>query len=244
MPVTLGYISGSIWGSEPKRSVEAASIGKAARHGSRPGLRGALTRWINTQGLSVYTIAAGFLLLSPWSGVGLDYLSMDRAALGNGEFWRVWTGPLVHNSLPHLLLSLTGLVVLQQMFGEELQAVFWAPAYAVISTVIGVCWLLFDEVSWLPYGGYDSVVGLSAILHGLFAYAACLAMRRDRLLASGVLLIIGIKIVWEHLFGPSELSAGIIDMPVAATTHVYGYAGGLGLGAIATLTRRMIRAGR
>jgi len=202
------------------------------------------TRWINTQGLSVYVIAAGCLLLSPWSSAGMDYFSMDRAALTNVEYWRFWTGQLVHVSWPHLLLSFTGLAVLQQMFGEELRAASWTLAYVVISLVIGVGWLLFDESGWLPFGGYDYVVGLSAMLHGLFAYAACLAMRRDQLLASGALLIIGAKVGWENMYGPSELTAGIIDLPVAATTHLYGYAGGLSLAAIVILTERMTRTGR
>ena len=214
----------------------------AVRSATRPGSPMVATRWINTQGLSVYVVAAGCLLLGPWSGAGMELFAMDRAALGHGEFWRFWTGQLVHDSWPHLLLSLTGLAVLQQMFGEELRAASWVLAYAAISLVIGVCWLWFDEFGGLPFGGYDTIVGLSAILHGLFAYAACLAMRRDRLLASSALLIIGVKVVWENLFGPSEFTAGIIDLPVAATTHLYGYAGGLGLGAIIILTRRMIRA--
>ena len=203
-----------------------------------------LIRLINTQGLSVYVIAVGCLLLGPWSSVGIDYFSMDRAALAGGEYWRFWTGQLVHISWPHLLLSLTGLAVLQQMFGEELRFASWALAYVVISLMIGVCWLLFDESGWLPFGGYDYVVGLSAMLHGLFAYAACIAMRRDRLLASGALLIIGAKVGWENIYGPSEFTAGIIDMPVAVTTHLYGYAGGLGTAAIVMLTGRMIRTDR
>lgn len=202
------------------------------------------TRLINTQGLSVYVIVAGCLLLGPWSGASMDYFSMDRAALSNAEFWRFWTGQLVHLSWAHLLLSLTGLIVLQQMFGEELRVTSWTLAYVVISLMIGVCWLLFDESGWLPFGGYDYVVGLSAMLHGLFAYAACLAMRRDRVLASGALLIIGAKVAWENMYGPSELTATIIDMPVAATTHLYGYVGGLSLAAIVILTERMTRAGR
>ena len=194
------------------------------------------THWINDginqRGLSIYTLAIACLLLAPWSDMGMDVFSLDRSELHNGEYWRVWTGQLVHSSWTHLLLNLTGLVVLQQMFGEELRLVIWAWGYAVIAMVIGVCWLAFSEVSWLPFNAYDHVVGLSAMLHGLFAYAACLAMRREGPLASGVLLLIGAKVLWENIYGPSEFTADLIDMPIAVAMHLYGYTGGLILGAV------------
>ena len=76
------------------------------------------------------------------------------------------------------------------------------------------------------------------MLHSLFAYAACLAMRRDGLLASGALLIIGAKVVWENMYGPSELTADLIDLPIAVATHLYGFVGGLILGTVMTVSEK------
>ena len=105
-------------------------------------------------------------------------------------------------------------------------ALAWS--YAVIALAVGTCMLAFTR--------FGTVFGLSAVLHGLFAYGACLAMRRDGLLASGVLLIIGAKVVWEKLQGTETLVERLIDMPVAADMHLYGFATGLVLGAAMALS--------
>ena len=89
----------------------------------------------------------------------------------------------------------------------------------------------------LAFISRDYVVGLSALLHGLFAYAACLAIRRDNLLAAGALLIIGGKVVWEQINGPSAMTSGLIDIPVASDVHLYGFMGGLLLGVAMTVRR-------
>ena len=196
---------------------------------------------VNRDGLSLYLIAAGCLLLGPWSDMPMQLFALDRSALQADEYWRFWTGQLVHSSWTHLWMNMLGLVILQQLFGAELRLLIWLWGFAVISLIIGICWLAFDDVSWLPFIGYDYVVGLSAMLHGLYAYGACLAMRRDSLLAALVLLVIGGKVVWELVNGPSGYTSGLIDMPVASSTHLYGFLGGLVLGTAMTVSGRTAR---
>ena len=202
---------------------------------------GSLTNWINSwvnkKGLSLYLLAVACLLLAPWSEVGMDVFAMDRAGLNAGEYWRIWTGQLVHSSWTHLWLNLVGLAILQQIFGDELNALNWAWGFVIIALLIGICWMAFSDASWLPFVSRDYVVGMSALLHGLFAYAACLAMRRDSLLGAGALLIIGGKVVWEQINGPSEVTAGLIDIPVASDVHLYGFIAGLLLGVAMTVRR-------
>ena len=204
-------------------------------------LSGSLTNWINSwvnkKGLSLYLLAVACLLLAPWSEVGMEVFAMDRAGLEKGEYWRIWTGQLVHSSWTHLWLNLIGLAVLQQIFGDELTTLNWLWGFVIIALLIGICWMAFSDASWLPFASRDYVVGLSALLHGLFAYAACLAMRRDSLLAAGALLIIGGKVVWEQINGPSEFTAELIDIPVASDVHLYGFAAGLLLGVAMTVRR-------
>jgi rhomboid family GlyGly-CTERM serine protease len=179
---------------------------------------------LNRNGLSLYLIAVGCLLLGPWNPEGAELFELSRSGLKGGEYWRFWTGQMVHSSWEHLALSLIGLILLQQMFGKELRSVVWIWGYAVISLVVGVCMLAFSR--------YGTFVGLSAILHGLFAYAACLAFRRDGLLAAGVLLVLGSKVIWEKLQGGSNFMEQLIGMPVAVDAHLYGFAAGLVLGAV------------
>lgn len=191
-----------------------------------------LNESINRQGISLYLIALGCLLLAPWWATPMQDFALDRSALQASEYWRFWTGQLVHSSWSHLWLNMVGLIVLQQLFGNELRLVTWLWGYAVIALVIGICWLAFDDSGWLPFASFDYVVGLSAMLHGLYAFAACLAMRRDALLASGALLVIGGKVVWELFNGPSGLTSELIGLPVASSTHLYGFLGGLLLGVV------------
>jgi rhomboid family GlyGly-CTERM serine protease len=209
--------------------------------GSLMALSSSLTNWINSwvnkEGLSLYLLAVACLLLAPWSEVGMQVFAMDRSSIEAGEYWRIWTGQLVHSSWTHLWLNLLGLAVLQQIFGDELTTLNWLWGCAVIALLIGTSWMAFSDASWLPFASRDYVVGLSALLHGLFAYAACLAMRRDSLLAGGALLIIGGKVVWEQVNGPSEFTAGLIDIPVASDVHLYGFAAGLLLGVAMTVRR-------
>jgi len=209
--------------------------------GSLMALSGSLTNWINNwvnkKGLSLYLLAVACLLLAPWSEVGMEVFAMDRSGIEAGEYWRIWTGQLVHSSWTHLWLNLVGLAVLQQIFGDELTTLNWLWGCAVIALLIGISWMAFSDGSWLPFPNRDYVVGLSALLHGLFAYAACLAMRRDSLLAAGALLIIGGKVVWEQINGPSEFTAGLIDIPVASDVHLYGFVAGLLLGIAMTVRR-------
>jgi len=169
-------------------------------------------------------LVIGCLLLGPWNEAGIELCKLDRSALQDGEYWRFWTGQLVHLSWQHLLLNVAGVIVLQQMFGKELNVVVLLWGYAVIGLVIGVCMLAFSR--------FGSIVGLSAMLHGLFAFAACLAMRRDGLLGWGVLLVIGAKVVWEQLQGGSNFMQELIGLPVAVDTHLYGFSAGLVLGAV------------
>lgn len=187
-----------------------------------------LTRFINTQGLSVYLLAAGCLILGPWNPDAMQLFSLDRSDLAGGELWRFWSGPFVHLSWMHIGLNIAGLVLLQQMFGQELRPVITVWGYAIIALLIGLCFMAFSRF------GY--VVGLSAVLHGLFAMAACLAMRRDGLLSAGVLLVIGAKVLWEKLEGPSTFVEDLIGLPVAADTHLYGFGAGLVLGAVIALS--------
>jgi rhomboid family GlyGly-CTERM serine protease len=194
-------------------------------------------RWINTDGLSIYLLAAACLMLGPWSNYGMQFFSLDRAGLEQGEYWRLWSGPLVHASWTHLALNMAGLIILQQLFGEELKGRHWLTAFSVLSPVIGICWYASPAIPWLPANNYAYITGLSAVLHGLFVYAACSGLRRDRVLASIVLLAISTKVALEQIFGASASTAELIDLPVATDAHMYGFVGGVAFGLVARLIR-------
>jgi rhomboid family GlyGly-CTERM serine protease len=197
----------------------------------RLSIRSILSKNFTGEGVSIYVLALGCLLLAPWNDAAIDSFGLVRGAVREGEFWRLLTGHLVHSSWLHLALNLAALVVLQQLFGRELRWVVWLWGYAVIAITIGVCFLAFSR--------YGSVVGLSGMLHGLYVYVACLALRRDALLAAGVLVLLAAKVIWEQIAGASSMLEQWIGMAVAIDAHLYGLLSGAVLGAVmAAVARR------
>ncbi|SHG01064.1 rhomboid family GlyGly-CTERM serine protease [Vibrio gazogenes DSM 21264] len=73
-------------------------------------------------------------------------------------------------------------------------------------------------------------VGLSGILHGLFASFALSEALQGR--KSSWLLVVGVcsKVFWEQYFGASETTRALIEAPVAIQAHLLGLVGGLLLG--------------
>jgi rhomboid family GlyGly-CTERM serine protease len=191
---------------------------------------------LNPKGIAVYLIGVACLLMAPWSDSAFEYLALDQQGLQYGEVWRIWTGQFVHTSWIHLGLNIAGLIALQQIFGDELERYDWGYAVVFISAFIGIVWYGASVLG--IYGSFAYVVGASALLHGLFSYAALLSLRGDKLLGTCVLLVIGAKIAWELFAGASVDSAEMIGMPVAVETHLYGYVAGLLAGIWVLLFRR------
>ncbi|MEC9374975.1 MAG: rhombosortase [Pseudomonadota bacterium] len=182
---------------------------------------------INRQGLYVYLLFLVCLIFGPWSDVSMQYFSMDRQALESGEYWRLWSGQFVHLSWTHLSLNIFALIILQQIFGRELNNFSWLLGSIIISPFIGICWFLAIKGNWLVFQDFDYVVGFSALLHGLFIYCSCVSLRRDWIFGLGVLIAILAKIIMEIIFGDSVFSIKFIGSPVAIDTHVYGVIGGI-----------------
>lgn len=191
--------------------------------------------WIK-QYLFWLVLVAGCLLLGPWNEAAMDGFGMRRSALQNAEYWRFFTGHLVHSSWSHLAINLAALVVLQQLFGRALRQIEWVWGYAFIGVAIGICLLAFSRFGSV----YGSVYGLSGLLHGLFVFAACRALTNDVLMAAGVLLLIAVKVGWEQINGGSAFMAELIGMPIATDAHLYGALAGAVLGALLATSARSV----
>lgn len=146
-------------------------------------------------------------------------LRYDRAALGEGEWWRVLGAHLVHLGPSHLALNIAGLALVGWLTGRAWGAAGWSAI--TLAAAIAVCaglWFLDPAVDWY--------VGLSGVLHGMLAAGLLPGLLRrepERLLLA--LLLVG-KLVWETVAGPlpgSEASAG---GPVLVQSHCYGALGG------------------
>ncbi|WP_182288338.1 rhombosortase [Vibrio spartinae] len=148
-----------------------------------------------------------------------DALVWDRQAITQGQWWRIVTGNFTHTNTAHLAMNLIALWLITFIFRPTAR-VLWQQLL-LLSVFIGI------GLFWTELYFY---VGLSGILHGLFASFALSEALQGR--KSSWLLVVGVcsKVIWEQYFGPSETTRALIEAPVAIQAHLLGLTGGLLLG--------------
>ncbi len=165
---------------------------------------------------------------------GRAMLRYDRAAVVDGDAWRLLTGSIVHLGPRHLLLNLAALVALWALAPAALRGRRGALAIAGGGLGVGLGLLaLAPQVTWY--------VGVSGVLHGLLAIAARDLMRvRDPLGVPLALLLLA-KLLWESGAGPLPFTVQAAGGPVIVIAHVYGTLGALlaVVGAEAVAVRRL-----
>lgn len=131
-----------------------------------------------------------------------DVLLYDRAGLARGEFWRIWTGHLVHFGWPHLVVD-AGLLAILGWFAERDYPAFTRWGCLLMPAFISGAIYLFDP-TMVRYGG------LSALNLGLLLYVVAQGWRRD----------------WTDWFWPAVVAAYVGELALEY------YRGGHGGGAI------------
>lgn len=158
----------------------------------------------------------------------LVFLLPDTAAtelawlrgLNHEQPWRLAGAHLVHLGAAHLALNLAGLAVCWALVGAEWRPTAWAVALLPLAVAIGTGLHLFHDI-----GGY---VGLSGLIHGLFAFGLIGMWSRWRLGAAlGVTYLVG-KAFGEWWWP---------DVAIAEA-HWVGTVAGIMLGIMATLIVR------
>lgn len=143
-----------------------------------------------------------------------------RNLIAQGEYWRLFTGHLLHTNGFHLLLNLAGLILLWALHGrfysiKNYCALF---VFCALGTSIGI---FYGTPSLIQY------VGLSGVLHGIFVFGAIMdIVAKDK---TGYLLFIGVfvKIAHEQIYGASTDVSDLIEASVAIDAHLWGAVGGL-----------------
>ncbi len=117
--------------------------------------------------LTLALIALAIQLVPAWR----DLLLYDRAALVKGEWWRIWTGHLVHFGWPHFIAD-AGLFLILGWLLDAQHAWFSRLGLVLMPAFISAILYWFDP-SMSRYGG------LSAVNLGLLLYLALQGWRRD-----------------------------------------------------------------
>ncbi|MGF1689447.1 rhombosortase [Photobacterium japonica] len=163
----------------------------------------------------ILTIA--LIALMQWPAIA-SALFWQRDAIVHGEIWRLITGNLTHTNWPHMIMNTLALAIITFIFRAHLTAARLAGLIVSLSLFIGLC--LFGS-------SMHNYVGLSGVLHGIFAWGACRdILAKDKL---GIVMLVGIilKVAYEQVYGASALSASLIQARVATEAHLAGLVGGI-----------------
>ena len=176
------------------------------------------SRHMRLRGLAVTLTLLGVAQLA--GGPHGEWLRYSRMAIEQGQFWRLLTAHLVHYDVAHATLNAAGLILLWLLFVADARPRQWAVVTLVSALSISIgLWYQHPEIEWY--------LGLSGVLHGLWAAASLSAIVRWRLeaLVSGSLL--AAKLMFEQHYG--ALSDPLLGhtLHIVVEAHVYGTLGGL-----------------
>lgn len=176
---------------------------------------------------------SGLLLALYLGGPGLtSTLRYERAAVLDGQWWRLASGHLVHADGAHLAWNVIGIAIVWGLFAREYRLREWLGILLASTAAIGAGFLILQP-------GLAWYVGFSGLLHGAMAagLVAWLRHSRDPLTALvGVLFIA--KLAWEHTHGALPFTGATLSLPVVHEAHTYGAVGGTLAGVLLQAARR------
>ncbi len=161
--------------------------------------------------------------VSDWANINDSLWVFERTHIKNGELWRLITGHFLHTNVYHFVMNIIGLVLLCLLHGEYASTRTFAFNVVILCVATSIAIYFFSEnIIWY--------VGLSGILHGIFAWGVIIDIKLKR--KSGYILLVGliIKLFDEQFLESSTFMANLIEANVAVDAHLYGAVAGLILG--------------
>jgi rhomboid family GlyGly-CTERM serine protease len=155
------------------------------------------------------------LLLAVLGDGATEGLRYQRESILYGEWWRLFTGHLLHLGWYHLWLNLAGLLLVWMLVGHAFSTGSWAGVIGatLLGVSLGLLWWL-PQLTWY--------VGLSGLLHGmLIAGSLQLALRGEREALLILLIVLG-KVGWELWQGPLPGSREAAGGEVVVEAHALG----------------------
>jgi rhomboid family GlyGly-CTERM serine protease len=161
-------------------------------------------------------ILALWLILGLCQILGGEALAYDRERIGQGAYGLLLSGHLVHLNNMHLLLNMLGLALVLTLFDRVLA--WWLWLLLLLSSALAISlglYLLLPQV--------DRYVGLSGVIHSLYAAGAVALLRtRERKLALVLLALLTLKLLTEGYGQGISLTADLIGGHVLVQAHLYG----------------------
>jgi membrane associated rhomboid family serine protease len=164
------------------------------------------------------TVIASVTAFSAPDDVIFASLMLDKLAVANGEYWRLWTVTLVHASFLHLFFNMYALYIVgplvETLYGSRLFVLFYLLCAAA------------GSIASFVFGGNIPAVGASGAIFGLFGLLLAASRthhpvidRRGRALLGQVGMLILIN-----------LAIGFIIPRIDNAAHIGGLVAGIWLG--------------
>ncbi len=152
-----------------------------------------------------------------------DGFIYDRSLISRGEFWRGWTGHVVHFGSSHILWNLAVFLPVG-IWLERLRPGLTRWFYFVCPLVISIALWWLDP-------SLDRYAGLSGLATGMLVFLAGLQLERRPQEPAwfwwSVLILVGAKIGIELFSGKPLLVSGFADIRTVPLAHIFGAACGL-----------------
>lgn len=155
------------------------------------------------------------IILASTEPLSSEWLAYDKQQIVQWQWWRLITGHLLHTNSMHLLMNVTGLILLWALHGHYYPRFQYLIVFVLLCLgTSGAIYLFAPQMQWY--------VGLSGVLHGLFAIGAYFDIQNK--LKTGWLMIIGLwlKVLHEQIYGASENISQMISANVAIDAHLFG----------------------
>lgn len=152
-----------------------------------------------------------------------ETLSLSRTGLESGQFWRLWTGHLVHLGPYHAGLNLIGLAVLGLLCPAPQRGREWLRRLLLMAPVL-------SAAIYFGVPDLDSYVGFSGLLHGLFLLGLVPMARRGDRIAWLCLTYLAGKLAWEMAMGAPLSDEQAIGGRVVTQAHLFGTLAALAYG--------------
>ncbi len=165
--------------------------------------------------LFVLLIAISLVCLGLQFEPMLSLAEWHRQLILDGQWWRILSGNFTHTNFAHLGMNLAALWIISFIFKPT--AKLWLFSLMVISVLVGLLNFFSDMTTY---------VGLSGVLHGLFACFALKEALDGR--TSSWLLVVGVvaKVTWELTMGASQSTSELINARIAVESHLFGVISG------------------
>jgi rhomboid family GlyGly-CTERM serine protease len=146
---------------------------------------------------------------------GREFLRYDRDAIVDGQAWRLLSGHFAHLGAAHFGLNVVGLALIAYLVIARFSPGQWL--LIILLVILGIdlgFWLLEPQLRWY--------VGLSGLLHGIWAAGAIGGLRTGQIDYRLLLGILVGKLVYEQLVGPLPGSEDSTGGNVIVAAHLYG----------------------